>query len=111
VTADPRPWRRDKAGLRLQLRVTPKSAREGVEGIVDTAQGEVFTVRVHVAADKGEANRAVERVIAEWIGVGRTSVTVSAGAKSRLKTIAVAGEPAKLAALMETRIASLRQGA
>jgi uncharacterized protein (TIGR00251 family) len=108
VTAAQRPWRRDKAGLRLQLRVTPKSAREGVEGIVATAQGEAIAVRVHAAADKGEANRAVETVIAEWIGVGRTSVAVSAGTKSRLKTVAVAGQPDRLAAVMETRIANLR---
>jgi uncharacterized protein YggU (UPF0235/DUF167 family) len=108
VTADARPWRRDKAGVRLLLRVSPKAAREGVEGIVDTAHGGAIAVRVRAAAEKGEANRAVERVIAEWIGIGRTSVTVSAGAKSRLKTVAVAGEPARLAAVIETRIASLR---
>jgi uncharacterized protein YggU (UPF0235/DUF167 family) len=108
VTADARPWRRDKAGVRLLLRVSPKAAREGVEGIVDTGHGGAIAVRVRAAAEKGEANRAVERVIAEWIGVGRTSVAVSAGAKSRLKTVAVAGEPVRLAALIETRLASLR---
>ena len=65
-------------------------------------------MRVRAVAEKGEANRAVERVIAEWIGVGKSSVAVAAGGKSRVKTVEIAGEPAKLAALIETQIAKLR---
>jgi len=34
VTVHARPWRHDKAGVRLMVRVSPKSAREGVEGLV-----------------------------------------------------------------------------
>jgi uncharacterized protein YggU (UPF0235/DUF167 family) len=108
TSIDPRPWRRDKAGLRLLLRVSPKSTREGVEGIVETPQGGAIAVRVRAVADKGEANRAVERLIAEWIGIGRSNVAVAAGGKSRIKTVEVAGEPARLAALIETQIGRLR---
>jgi hypothetical protein len=90
------------------VRVSPKSTREGVEGIVETAQGGALTVRVRAAAEKGEANRAVERAIAEWIGVAKSSVAVAAGGKSRVKTVEIAGEPVKLAALIEMQIAKLR---
>ena len=90
------------------MRVSPKSTRDGVGGMVATAQGGALTVRVRAVAEKGEANRAVERVIAEWIGIAKSSVAVAAGGKSRLKTVEIAGQPAKLAALMEMRIAELR---
>ena len=53
------------------VRVSPKSTREGVEGMVETPPGDAIAVRVRAVAEKGEANRAVERVIAEWIGVGQ----------------------------------------
>jgi len=104
----PRPWRSAPAGIELLVRVTPKSTREGVEGIVETAQGGALTVRVRAVAEKGEANRAVEKVIAEWSGIGKSSVAVAAGGKSRVKTVEIAGEPAKLAALIEAQIAKLR---
>jgi uncharacterized protein (TIGR00251 family) len=104
----PRPWRSGTAGIRVLVRVSPKSTREGVEGIVETAQGGALTVRVRAVAEKGEANRAVEKVIAQWIGVAKSSVAVSAGGKSRIKTVEIAGEPAKLAALIEAQIAKLR---
>ncbi len=104
----PRPWRSGAAGIKVLVRVSAKSTREGVEGMVETAQGGALTVRVRAAAEKGEANRAVERVIAEWIGVAKSSVAVSAGGKSRIKTVEIAGEPAKLAARIEMQIAKLR---
>ena len=89
------------------MRVTPKSTREGIDGVVETAQGPALTVRVRAVAEKGEANRAVEAVVAEWLGVPKSSVAVTAGGKSRLKTVLVAGEPGRLAALVEARTAEL----
>ena len=89
------------------MRVSPKSAREGIDGVVETAQGPALTVRVRAVAEKGEANRAVEMVLAEWLGVPKSSIAVTAGGKSRLKTVLVAGETTRLAALMEMRTAKL----
>jgi len=102
------PWRGGPGGIRVLVRVSPGSAREGVEGLVETAQGGAIAVRVRAVAEKGHANRAVEKVIAEWIGVGRRSVAVSAGSRSRLKTVEIVGEPAALAALIGTQAGKLR---
>jgi uncharacterized protein YggU (UPF0235/DUF167 family) len=102
------PWRTDQSGISLLVRVTPKSAREGIDGVVETAQGPALTVRVRAVAEKGEANRAVEVVVAEWLGVPKSSAAVTAGGKSRLKTVLVTGEAARLAALVETRMAKLQ---
>jgi uncharacterized protein YggU (UPF0235/DUF167 family) len=90
------------------VRASPKSSREGIAGVVETAQGPALAVRVHAAAQKGEANRAVALAVAAWLGVPRNSVTVKAGDKSRLQTVLVAGEPAVLTALLKLRTASAR---
>jgi uncharacterized protein len=90
------------------VRVTPKSAREGIDGVMETAQGPALAVRVRAVAEKGEANRAVEMAVAAWLGVPKSSVAVAAGGKSRLKAVLVTGDPARLAALVETRTIELR---
>jgi uncharacterized protein YggU (UPF0235/DUF167 family) len=64
----------------MLVRATPKSARDGVDGLTDTPQGQALAIKVRAVPDKGEANRAVERVVAEWLGVARSSVAVSAAA-------------------------------
>ncbi len=98
------PWRIAAAGLRMLVRTTPKSARDGVDGLTETPQGPALAIKVRAVPDKGEANRAVERVVAEWLGVAKSSVAVSAGGKSRVKTVEIAGDPARLAALIEARL-------
>ena len=90
------------------MRVSPKSAREGIDGVVETAQGPALTVRVRAVAEKGEANRAVEMVVAGWLGVPKSSVAVTAGGKSRLKTVLVTGQPGRLAALVELYVSRLQ---
>ena len=90
------------------MRVSPKSSREGIDGAVETAQGAALAVRVRAVAEKGEANRAVEMVLAEWLGLPKSSVAVTAGAKSRLKTVVVAGDTARLSGLVEMRLAKPR---
>jgi uncharacterized protein YggU (UPF0235/DUF167 family) len=92
----------------MLVRVSPKSSREGVDGVQETAQGQAFTVRVRAVAEKGEANRAVEQVVAAWLGVARSNVSVSAGGKSRVKTVEIAGDPTGLARLIEGQSAKLR---
>ena len=101
------PWRTSKDGVQVFVRVTPKSARDCVEGTTDSAEGPALKVRVRAVADKGEANRAVEAVVAEWLGVARTSVSVGQGSKSRVKTLDVAGEPLSLQRLMRARLGQL----
>jgi uncharacterized protein len=102
------PWRAAPTGIKVLVRVTPKASREDIDGVADTAQGPALAVRVRAVADKGEANRAVETLVAEWLGVAKRSVEVAAGGKSRAKTLAVSGDPARLAAIFEARVAKLR---
>ena len=68
----------------------------------------ILTVRVRAVAEKGEANRAVEAVVAGWLGVPKSSVAVTAGGRSRLKTVLVTGEPARLAARVDLYVSKLQ---
>ena len=54
-------------------------------------QGNELKVRVAAPPADGAANEALVRLLADSIGVARSSVTISAGAGSRSKTVVVSG--------------------
>lgn len=96
---------RSKAGVRLLARVTPKAANDRVDGLMETAQGAALKVRVRAAPEKGGANRAVEAVLARWLGLAKSRVRIAAGDKARIKTIEISGDPLELQALVKARMA------
>jgi uncharacterized protein (TIGR00251 family) len=91
------PWRYSTAGISVALRVTPRGGRDDIDGVETLANGRsVIKVRVRAIADGGEANRAVTELIAKALGVPKAKVRILSGTTSRLKQVAVAGDPAKL---------------
>ena len=91
------PWRTSTTGVSIALRVTPRGGRDGVDGIEQLSDGRsVLKVRVRAIADGGEANRAVLGLLAKSLGVPKASVSLLSGATSRLKQVAIAGDPARL---------------
>jgi uncharacterized protein len=91
------PWRHSPEGVSIALRVTPRGGRDDIDGIETLANGHsAMKVRVRAVADGGEANRAVTELIAKALGVRKAKVRIVSGATSRLKQIAVDGDPAKL---------------
>jgi uncharacterized protein YggU (UPF0235/DUF167 family) len=63
-------------------------------GVETLANGRsVVKVRVRAVAEGGEANRAVTELLAKALGVPKASVRLLSGATSRLKQIAVDGDP------------------
>jgi uncharacterized protein len=62
---------------------------------------------VRAVADGGEANRAVLALLAKSLGVPKASVTLLSGATSRLKQIAVEGDPIRLAEALR-QLASIK---
>jgi uncharacterized protein len=91
------PWRYSTQGVSVALRVTPRGGRDDVDGVETLADGRVvLKVRVRAIADGGEANRAVTELLASALGVPKAKVRLLSGATSRLKKIAVDGDPAKL---------------
>lgn len=91
------PWRTIGDGLVVRIRLTPKSARDTIEGIEATPEGAAVKARVRAIPSDGKANAALSTLVAKWLGVPKASVELVAGGKSRIKSIAVRGEPEKLA--------------
>ena len=91
------PWRYSTEGISVALRVTPRGGRDDIDGVEILANGRsVVKVRVRAIAEGGEANRAVTELIAKALGVPKRSVRVLSGTTSRLKQIAVDGDPRRL---------------
>jgi uncharacterized protein YggU (UPF0235/DUF167 family) len=101
-------WRKAKPGIEVNVRVIPRSSKDIVEGVDKTVQGPVLRIRVRAVPDRGEANRSVERVVAVWLGVPPTSVAIAAGATSRRKRVAVAGDPEILDAKIKAKVTELQ---
>ena len=91
------PWRYSTGGVSVALRVTPRGGRDNIDGLETLSDGRVVVkVRVRAIADGGEANRAVTELMAKALGVPKAKVRILSGTTSRLKQIAVDGDPAKL---------------
>jgi len=101
------PWRPAKAGLLLTVRVSPKSARDGIDGLADTPEGPAVKVRVRAVPADGEANAAVAAVVAKWLGLPGGQVAVARGHKSRVKMLEIGGEASVLEELLAARVAAL----
>jgi uncharacterized protein (TIGR00251 family) len=94
-------WRYSTQGVSVALRVTPRGGRDDIDGLETLANGRsVVKVRVRAVADGGEANRAITELLAKALGVPKASVRILSGTTSRLKQIAVDGDPAKLGATL-----------
>ncbi len=91
------PWRYATDGISVALRVTPRGGRDDIDGIETLANGRsVVKVRVRAVAEGGEANRALTELLAKALGVPKANVRLLSGATSRLKQVAIDGDPAKL---------------
>ena len=100
--------RQTETGVALAVRLTPKSARDAVEGIEEFGGDPVLKARVRAVPENGQANAALETLIADWLDLPRTSVWVIQGAKARIKIVAVDGSVIGLSALIATRLTEFR---
>jgi uncharacterized protein len=90
------PWLAIDGGVRLRVRVTPKSSTETVLGLCETAEGTALQVKVRAVPENGAANSAVEKLIAGWLELPKSSVALRSGAKSRVKLLHVQGDSSTL---------------
>lgn len=100
-------FRKTKNGVVLRVRLTPKSSRDEIAGIEEHGGEMVLKARVRALPEGGRANEALERLIALWLDVPRSSVSIARGGKSRLKEAAIAGESEGLARLIARRLGEL----
>ena len=77
----------EKVRALLKLRIVPNARRNEVVG----EHGDAVKLKVAAPAVGGKANEALLAYVAELLGVPRRSLTLSAGEKSRDKSIVVEG--------------------
>jgi uncharacterized protein (TIGR00251 family) len=73
--------------VRFAVRLTPRSAVERVEDVVEG----VLKVRVMAPAVDGAANTSLIRLLADELGIARRDVRIVAGATSRQKLVVIDG--------------------
>lgn len=94
--------RLEEDGISVFVRLTPKSARDAVEGAETAADGRVWLkARVRAVPEDGKANKALEKLIAKAAGAPKSTVSVVAGQTSRVKTVRIACAPEEAAAAIE----------
>lgn len=105
--SEPACFRPIAGGLLVDVRLTPRGARDAVDGSSALSDGRrVLLARVRAVPEKGAANAALEALMADALGVPRSIVAITSGHTARVKTIRLLGDPAALAA----RIAKLAGG-
>ena len=71
----------------IAVKVVPRATRDEIVGWLDGA----LKVRVTAPPQDGRANRALEALLAEALGLKKNAVTVAAGLRSTRKRVAIAG--------------------
>ncbi len=76
-----------KDGVTIGVRVVPRAGRAGIAG---TREGALL-VRLNAAPVDGAANAELIEFIADALDVPKRSISITAGEKSRRKTVHVSG--------------------
>jgi len=93
------PWTASADGVFVDVRLTPRSGRDIIDGVEARVDGRVMLkVRVRAAPFEGEANAALCRLLAKSLEIAPRQVSVVAGATARVKRIRIAGDSAALLA-------------
>lgn len=88
--------RQTKDSVEVELQVSPRSSRSGIEGIDPWRKR--LIVRVKAPPLDGRANKEVEEVLS---GISGCRTQVTAGQTSRQKTATVYGNPVEICAKLE----------
>lgn len=73
--------------VRLPLKVVPGSSRDCIAGWL----GATLKVRVRAPAERGKANAAVEKLVADVLGVPGNCVQIVSGSTAARKIIEITG--------------------
>ena len=79
--------RTSDGGVEFVVKVAAGVSRDGIAGEFDG----MLKVHICVAREKGKANKALLKLLAGALGVGRGDVAILRGDTSTIKTIFVAG--------------------
>jgi hypothetical protein len=75
--------------VKLKIKVVPGASSDAVEWLEEESL--LVKVRVTVAPEKGKANKAVEKLLADRLGLPKGSVIITSGQTSQLKLVELTG--------------------
>lgn len=81
------PFKKIKEGIRIEVKVEPRSSKKGLTGVT----GSVLKVKLTAPPVEGEANRQLIEIIAEETGVRKSSISIVRGQSSKNKLIEIKG--------------------
>ncbi len=74
-----------KKGVTFDIQVIPNASRAGLAGIQDG----IIKVKVSAPPVEGAANEACIKLLAKELGLKKSQMEISSGAKSRKKTVMI----------------------
>ena len=96
---NPFPFAPAGRGVRLAVRLTPRAARNGLDGVAPGPDGRpVLLLRVAAPPVEGAANAALVSFVAETLRMRKTDVAIVSGERGRSKTLRLSGDAATLLA-------------
>ena len=87
------------SGVRVAVRLTPRAARNGLDGIAPGPDGRpVLRLRVAAPPVEGAANAALVAYVAEGLRMRRSEVAIVSRERGRVKLLELSGDAATLLA-------------
>jgi uncharacterized protein (TIGR00251 family) len=95
-------------GVRVAVRLTPKAARERIDGLAPEADGGVvLKVSVTVVPEDGKANAALIKLLSKQWKVAKSAIEIVQGATDRRKVLQITGDAAELGRRLDEWMARL----
>ena len=92
-----KPYVAAEGGVRLALRLTPRAARNGVDGIAQDADGRpLLKLRLVAPPVEGAANQALIAFLAKSLSLRKADISIRSGETSRIKILHLAGHSTTL---------------
>src|SRR5947208_8745802 len=92
-----KPYAAVEGGVRLALRLTPRAAKNGVDGVIQDAEGRpLLKLRLAAPPVDGAANAALIAFLAKTLSLRKADIFIRSGETSRIKILHLAGDSTKL---------------
>jgi uncharacterized protein (TIGR00251 family) len=76
----------------FSVKVVPRSSRTAIAGIL----GGMLKVKLAAPPEKGKANQSIIEFLADTLGIKKSSVKITSGQTSPVKTVQIAGVSEKI---------------